>query len=245
MLKKFFALAAVAAATIVPAQALTLAPWNFNSVAADTSAATGSRIAAIGAGTASLVGGTTSTLAGGDANGGSTDPVTAAMGSNDSGWNTTTYAAQGTGNQSRGAQFLVDTTGYADVMVSWDQRLSTTTARYTQFQYTTDGTTFVDAASGLFMGAAGDTWYNSRSVDLSGVAGTANNANVGVRIVAAFAPTSSGYVAASTSSHYATTGSNRFDRVTVNVTAVPEPESDAAMLAGLGAIGLLVDRRRT
>lgn len=244
MLKKFFALAAIAAATIAPAQALTLAQWDFNSVPADGSAATGTLIAAIGAGTASLVSGTTSTFASGDANGGSTDPVTAATGTNDSGWNITTYAAQGTGNGLHGAQFLVDTTGFGDVLVRWDQRLSNTTSRYTQFQYTTDGTTFVDAASGLFTGAAGDTWYNNRSVDLSGIAGTANNANFGFRIVAAFAPTSSGYVAATTGSSYATTGTNRFDMVTVNVTAVPEPESYALMLAGLGAIGLLVARRR-
>ena len=244
MLKKFSALAAIAAATIAPAQALTLAQWDFNSVPADGSAATGTLIAAIGAGTASLVSGTTSTFASGDANGGSTDPVTAATGTNDSGWNITTYAAQGTGNGLHGAQFLVDTTGFGDVLVRWDQRLSNTTSRYTQFQYTTDGTTFVDAASGLFTGAAGDTWYNNRSVDLSGIAGTANNANFGFRIVAAFAPTSSGYVAATTGSSYATTGTNRFDMVTVNVTAVPEPESYALMLAGLGAIGLLVARRR-
>ena len=33
-------------------------------------------------------------------------------------------------------------------------------------------------------------------------------------------------------SNYATTGTHRFDRVTVNVTAVPEPESCALMPAG-------------
>ena len=99
MLKKTFALAVVAFATVAPAQALTLTQWNFNSVPADTSAATGTLIAAIGAGTASLLGGTTNTFASGDANGGSTDPVTAPSGSNDSGWNTSTYAAQGTGGR--------------------------------------------------------------------------------------------------------------------------------------------------
>ena len=242
MLKKTFALAVVAFATVAPAQALTLTQWNFNSVPADTSAATCTLIAAIGAGTASLLGGTTNTFASGDANGGSTDPVTAPSGSNDSGWNTSTYAAQGTGNKSRGVQFLVDTTGFDSVVVSWDQRLSNTASRYTQFQYTTDGTTIVDATAGSFMGAAGDTWYNHRSVNLTGVSGVANNASFGFRMVAAFAPGGSSYTAATTGSSYAATGTNRFDMVTVS--AVPEPESYALMLSGLAAIGLLVARRR-
>ena len=173
-----------------------------------------------------------------------TDPVTAPTGSNDSGGQTTTYAAQGAGNKSRGVQSLLDTTGFGSVIVSWDQRLSNTASRYTQFQYTTDGTTFVDATAGLFTGAAGDTWYNNRSVDLTRAAGAANNANFGFRIIAAFAPATSSYAAATTGSSYATTGTHRFDRVTVNVTAVPEPESYALMPAGRGATGLLVARRR-
>ena len=81
-------------------------------------------------------------------------------------------------------------------------------------------------------------------MDLTGLAGAANNANFGFRIVAAFAPTTSSHAAATTGSNYATTGTNRFDMVTVNVTAVPERESYALMLAGLGAIGLLAARRR-
>ena len=63
-----------------------------------------------------------------------TDPVTAPTGSNDSGWQTTTYSAQGASNKSRGVQFLVNTTGFGSVIVSWDQRLSNTASRYRQFQ---------------------------------------------------------------------------------------------------------------
>ncbi len=50
--------------------------------------------------------------------------------------------------------------------------------------------------------------------------------------------------AATTGSSHATSGTNRFDRVTVQVTAVPEPGSCALMLTGLAAIGRLVTRRR-
>ena len=241
-MKKLFALAAIAAATVAPAHAVVVTQWNFNSVPSDSAAGTGTLVAAIGVGTASLLG-TTDGFSSGDANGGSSDPATGTP-TNDSGWQTTGYAAQGSADKSRGVQFTVDTTGYTNVMVSWDQRLSNTASRYTQFQYTTDGSSYVDASGGLFMGAAGDTWYNNRTVDLSGVAGVANNTNFGFRIVATFAPQTSAYAAATTGSNYASTGTNRFDMVTLVAAPVPEPETYALMLAGLAAVGLLARRRQ-
>jgi len=77
-----------------PATATTtiITQWTFNSSTPDGNTATGTTDPAIGSGTASLVGGTTATFASGDAGTGSSDPATG----DDSAWNTTTYAPQGT-----------------------------------------------------------------------------------------------------------------------------------------------------
>ena len=64
---------------------------NFNSSIPNANTGTGVVVPNIGSGTASLVGATTATVASGDANGGSTDPATG----DDSGWNITSFAAQG------------------------------------------------------------------------------------------------------------------------------------------------------
>ena len=236
-MKQLFVLAAIAAAAIAPAHAVVVTQWNFNSVTPDGATGTGTTAPAIGAGMASLVGGTTSP--GFSSGNGSSDPDT----SDDSGWQTTTYAAPGTGDKTRGVQFLVSTVGYTHVTVSWDQRHSNTASRYALFQYTTDGSSFMDAMV-FEADQGGDKWYNARSMDLSGVAGVANNANFGFRIVATFAPSTTSYLASSTGSSYGTGGTNRFDMVTVMAAPVPEPETYALMLAGLAAVGLMARRRQ-
>ncbi|MFV9503855.1 MAG: ExeM/NucH family extracellular endonuclease [Oscillochloridaceae bacterium umkhey_bin13] len=189
----------------------TLTQWNFNSPTPDNNPATGTTNPSTGSGTASLLGGTTATFASGAANGGSTDPAGT---TDNSGWNVTTFAAQGTGDRSRGVQFAVDTTGRQDLVIRWDQRYSNTAPRHAQLQYSTDGTNFIDFGS-PFEGTAGDTWFNNRSVNLSSIPGVNNNPNFAFRIVAAFAPGTNAYTAANTGSNYATTGTWRFDMVTI------------------------------
>ncbi|MCA1925195.1 MAG: FxDxF family PEP-CTERM protein [Thiobacillus sp.] len=220
------------------AQAIVVTQWNFNSPTPDGNTGTGTLLPAIGTGTASLVGGVTATFASGDASGGSSDPATG----DDSGWNTSTYAAQGTGDKTRGVQFNVSTVGFNNVVINYDLRHSNTSSRYEQFQYSTDGVNFVDFAQ--FDGNAGDTWFNGRSVDLSGVASVNNNANFAFRVVSTFAPSTSGYVASNPSSSYSTSGTWRFDMVTLNAAPVPEAETYAMMLAGLGLVGFMAARRR-
>ena len=213
-------------------QTQTLTQWNFNSVTPDASTATGSLLPNLGSGLATLVG-TTGSFASGV---GSTDPAAI----DNSGWGTSGYATQGTGDRTRGVQFNVSTVGFNLIAVSWDQRLSNTAARSAQFQYSLNGTNFTDFGA-VFSGSPGDTWFNNRSVDLSSVAGVGNNANFAFRVVAAFEPLTSAYAAATTSSTYATTGTWRFDQV--SVTAVPEPGTYAIMLAGLAMIGFMAARR--
>lgn len=228
-MKKLIMASLLSLVTAVSAQADVITQWNFNSNPPDTSLTTGTIAPSVGLGTASLVGGTSATFASGNANGGSTDTA----GADNTGWNVTTFAAQGTGDLTRGVQFLASTVGFQDVIISWDQRHSNTASRWVQFQYTTDGTNFTSFGS-PFEGTAGDTWFNNRSVDLTGVSGVNDNANFGFRIVASFAPATSAYAPSNSSSTYNTTGTWRFDMVTVSATAVPEPTS----MALLGVVGL-------
>jgi hypothetical protein len=238
MFKRVVVVLALSLAT--QANAANVTQWNFNSVPADASTSTGSLIPSIGSGNFSSLS-VTPSFASGSANGGSSDPVTV----DDTGLGITGFAAQGTENKLRGVQFNVSTLGFEDIVINYDLRHSNTSSRYEQFQYSLDGTSFIDYA--LFDGNAGDTWFNNRTVDLSSITGADNNASFAFRVVSAFAPSTSQYAASNSSSSYATTGTWRFDMVTVSGTAtapIPEPETYAMLLAGLGFMGFASRRKQ-
>ncbi|MCC7520144.1 MAG: T9SS type A sorting domain-containing protein [Flavobacteriaceae bacterium] len=196
----------------------TLAQWNFNGDAATT--VPGGATAptpSVGTGTAALIGGVTASFASGVASGGSSDPVTTSP--PNYGWGTTTYAASGTENKQRGVQFNVSTVGYAGITFMFDQRLSNSSNNTYVAQYTINGTDWVDAQTFTFTPAAtgtGDTWYKNRTVDLSSIVALDNNANAAFRVVSAFEPTSGNYLSSTSTSTYATTGTVRFDMVTIS-----------------------------
>lgn len=242
-MKTVFALAAVAVCGSV-ASAAVVTQWNFNSATNDGTASTGTTLPFIGTGTASLVGGVTSP---GFSAGGTTGVSPASSSdtnlTDNSGWQTTTYPAQGTANKSAGVQFAVDTTNFQDIVISFDVRHSNTAANTLRLQYSSDGgLTFTDADQYTFTPAAtgtGDSWYN-RTADLSAISAIENNAGFVFRIVTEFAPGSSGYLAARSTSTYGTASTLRWDMVTINGTLIPTP--GAIALAGVG--GLLAGRRR-
>jgi MYXO-CTERM domain-containing protein len=206
-------------ATAGTAMADVITQWNFEAQTFNASTGTG---------LASLVGGTSSTFATGFAGTG-----TFAL-------NTSTYAAQGTGDRTRGVQFTGSTAGYDSITLTWNERHSNTSANTVAVFASTDGTNWTEVQVFTFTPAAtgtGDTWFQ-RSVSLS--AAYANAANFGFRVLAAFNPGSSGYLASRSTSTYGTSSTLRFDDVTISGNVVPSP--GAAALVGLA--GLIARRRR-
>jgi hypothetical protein len=191
----------------------TIASWDFNSTVNDATPSTGVITPVSGAGTLSIIGGTTATYAAGNA----ADPNT----TDNSGWNITTWPAQGINPKTAGIQIAVNTTGLQNINIEFLQRLSNTGANTWVLQYTLDNSVGVpvwtDAQTFTFVPAVtgtGDTWH-TRTCNLSAVTGLNNNANVSFRWVSDFDPIAGQYLAAKSGSTYGTGGTSRFDMMKI------------------------------
>jgi len=188
---------------------VTITQWNFDSEVLTPS---------VGSGTAENIGGTTTAWAGGN-------PSTGR------GWNTTPYPEQGVAPLTAGVQFMVPTSGYSNISVTWDQRHSNTAANRNVLQYTLDGETWINFDAnesnatntmldgtpipfdeGKYVTNIG-TFFTNRSANFTAIEGANNNANFGIRIVTDFMD-AGGYGANGEGSTYSPNGTIRFDNVT-------------------------------
>src|SRR5882672_1087872 len=198
-----------------------IAQWNFNSVPSDASTSTGTNRPSVGLGTASLVGGTTATYAAGSTN----DPATT---TDDSGWNTAHYVGQGTSNKTAGVQFNASTLGYSNIVVRWDHRVSSTASKYCRLRYSTDGVNLADFSNPIIANVISSTgsYYEAQTNNLAAISAVNNNFNFAFRIVAEFENTATGggtanYVTTYGTNSYSTSGTARFDLVTITGTPIP------------------------
>src|SRR5256885_718017 len=216
MKSKGLVLALLLATTVSHCLADVIAQWNFNSLPPDAATSTGTNRPSVGTGTASLTGGTTATWATGSTN----DPATS---SDDSGWNTATYPAQGNGDKTAGVQFNVSTLGYSNIVVRWDHRVSSSASRYYRFQYSADGSAFTDngpAIAAVVASASSASYYEPQTNSLAAVAEVNNNFNFAFKIVSEFEISATGggttgYVTTYGTDNYGTGGTVRFDLVTI------------------------------
>jgi hypothetical protein len=229
------------------AAAQTITQWNFNTTGGNTA---GTLTPSIGAGSVVRLGAPQTAFRAGNDQGGSSDP---AGDVNNAALDLSPWAAQGTGSGLNGIEFRVSTAGYSDIVVNYDHRHSNRMSRWTQFQYSIDGATFTSAGlanDGVFEASNdGDTWYNGRQVDLTGIDAADDNPSFAFRIVAVFAPGTSTYVT-SGAVPYDTGGRSRFDMVTVRQQSTPsfptgelDTIPEAACAGGSGTILLVCDTR--
>jgi hypothetical protein len=195
---------------------INISQWNFNSNPADASTSTGSSTPSVGSGISSVIGGVAASFASGTSNGGSSDPAT----TDNTGYGLTTFPASGVGDKTAGYQFAVSTAGYQNIQINFDLRHSNTGSRFFTVQYTTNVTAsspvWVDFATDST--TAGDLW-NNRTYNFTSITALNNNSHAAFRIVASFSPTTGNYIASSSTSSYATTGSWRLDMFTVKGTS--------------------------
>jgi hypothetical protein len=205
---------------VIYLHAAIITEWTFNSVPPDSSPTTGTVVPLVGSGTASLIGGVTATFSDGSTN----DP---ASGTDDSGWNTSHYPAQGAGNKTAGVQFSASTLGYSNIVVRWDLRVTGTASKYYRLQFSTDGSSFTDypaPVAGL-VAAPSPSYYEAQTNTLAAITTVNNNANVAFRIVSEFESTAvggtAGYVTVVTNGYSGSSGTARYDLVILSGTAIP------------------------
>ena len=134
----------------------------------------------------------------------------------------------GTSNNGRNITFSVSTVGFSNIIVSFATQGTSTGFNSNQFQYSLDGTTFVDFGPPFTPAST----FGAVPVifDLTSIPGLNNNPNAAFRIVFNGATSS--------------TGNNRIDNIVVEGTNTTIPEPTTMMLLLSGIAGLAGYRRK-
>lgn len=204
---------AVAVLTVALPQ---LPTWTFN----NTNSSVSSPAPLFGNGVAAAIGGISPSYLSGSPN----DPNNGV--STNTSWSATSFPASGANNLTAGFKFSVDTSGFSNIVVRWDQRHSGTASRYTRFQYTTDGNAWIDGPVYTNSNTSAAATFLSRTNDLSGIPAVNHNPNFAFRLVTEFESTATGsgsaaYAATDPAGTYAGSGVIRLDYVSVTAAAPP------------------------
>lgn len=230
-MNKFLLILLGSAAAGLTAPAATIKLWDFNSVEFN-SPAVGTLRPADGLGfPAEAVGGVSQQFNQVSTATGSSDPYM----DDNSHWRLGSVANAGgfptatSANKTAGGQFRVNTSGYQNIQLSWDQENSATASRYWRWQYTLNGTDWQDAPNVITANPIGQpnpdtdtpTWQLGLTADLSAITGANDNPDFGVRLVAEFESTATGsgadaYVANRSTANYGVNGTLWLDMVTVS-----------------------------
>ena len=197
MKKIYTLLFAVALAFGANAQT-TIAQWNF-----DAAVPADSMIPSTGSGTFMTIGGVEDNLTNGAMPGG--NPSTGKA------YSIKSFPEQGVGSGTAGFEFSTSTAGFTTIGISFDPRSSNTGSKFQQFEYSTDGTTWV--VFGNNGGLLANDFANPVAITLPAAAD--NKANFKFRIVSVFAPSTTNYAAVGATSTYGTGGAWRIDNFTV------------------------------
>jgi hypothetical protein len=133
-------------------------------------------------------------------------------------------------SSTHGIQILTSTVGLSDIKLSWNQRSANIMSNRTRIQYTIDSIVWIDYeanesnSENFFLSSGAPeiiydngllinfhSWWFFRSVDFSGIPEVNNNANFGIRIVAAHPSGQNSY--ASIGNIYNGTGNVVFDNI--------------------------------
>lgn len=197
-MKKFYTLLFSVALAFSANSQTTISQWNF-----DAAVPADAMIPSIGSGSFMTIGGVEDNLTSGVMPGG--NPSTGKA------YSIKTFPDQSTASGTAGFQFNVSTVGYSSIAISFDPRSSNTGSKWQQFEYSTDGTTWV--VLGNNAGMIANDFANPVSLTLPAAAD--NKSNFKFRIVSVFAPTTTSYAAVGATSTYGASGAWRIDNFTV------------------------------